>query len=179
MKKLLFIFCILLTLVACSFRSEIKEVETFIPSNRAADETEQSGSNPETRQVEKHWSTYYNVKYGYSINYPDTWEVGEESDAGDGKALYIGNPDVDIRVYAGFYFEQADNSDLTLQNIKLDNGYRALMSVGNEEGKYVVKLSYVNQNEIQYSFYAKVSEAFFKENEKLILNVAKSFDMPE
>ena len=36
------------------------------------------------------WNSYSNVRYGYRVEYPDTWNIGREADNGDGVALYSG-----------------------------------------------------------------------------------------
>lgn len=69
---------------------------------------------------------YTNARYGFSIDFPAEWTAGEESDNGDGKILYVGNPDVDIRVYASNYLESIsdpyyrENENIQLQKIKLE-----------------------------------------------------------
>src|SRR5262249_54121329 len=42
------------------------------------------------------WQTYFNARYAFAVEMPATWEIGRESDNGDGAPLYSGDPDVMI-----------------------------------------------------------------------------------
>ncbi|MGG4141816.1 hypothetical protein ABEW34_01695 [Paenibacillus algorifonticola] len=131
--------------------------------------------------TESRWHHYINARYGYSISYPSEWETGEEAHNGDGKILYIGNPDVDIRVYGGFYIEGVTDTlpeDLDIQWITLDNGLDAQLLVGYEDDKYVMHLIHYDEDyTMEYHFYSKVSKSFFEKNEKVLLKAAKSLEL--
>ncbi len=128
---------------------------------------------------------YVNSRYGYSIAYPATWTAGEESDNGDGKMLYVGNPDIDIRVYAANYMEDVsdpyhnDDKHVQRQRVAFDNGKEGTLVIGKEDNKIVYDMVYVSKNDVEYHFYANVPQTFFDQNEKLLLRVAKSLDFPD
>ncbi|OMC76787.1 hypothetical protein BK125_17185 [Paenibacillus odorifer] len=134
--------------------------------------------------TEDEWSYYFNARYGFSIKYPSEWTAGEESDNGDGKSLYIGNPDIQILAYASNYMEDTsdpyhEDENVQLQRTRLENGYESVLIVGKEEGKVLFDMVYISTQDIEYHFYASVSEKFFEDNEQILLKVAKSLDSPE
>ncbi len=126
------------------------------------------------------WITYSNARYGFSIRYPSDWTAAEEAPNGDGKLLYVGNLDVNIRAYGSMYIEGVSNEfsdNLQLQWITLDNGLEAGLRVGYEDDKHVMHLIYHEEaSAVEYNFYAKVSKGFFNEHEKDLLKIAKSLD---
>ncbi|MFD1887435.1 hypothetical protein [Paenibacillus wenxiniae] len=128
---------------------------------------------------------YVNSRYGYSIAYPATWTAGEESDNGDGKMLYVGNPDIDIRVYAANDMEDVsdpyhhDDQSVQRQRVALDSGKEGTLVIGKEDDQILYDMVYVSTNDVEYHFYAKVPQPFFDQNEKLLLKVAKSLDFPD
>ncbi len=128
---------------------------------------------------------YVNSRYGYSIAYPATWTAGEESDNGDGKMLYVGNPDINIGVYAANYIEDVsdpyhhDDQYVQRQRVAFDSGKEGTLVIGKEDNQIVYDMVYVSKNKVEYHFYAKVPQTFFDQNEKLLLKVAKSLDFPD
>jgi len=125
--------------------------------------------------------TYVNERYGFSIDYPGDWIAGEESQNGDGKPLYIGNPDVDIRVYGAFHFPEFDNyvdKDVTFQQSKLNSGEEVTIALWNENGNYLFDMVYVSSENVEYHFYANVSADFYKANEKILLKTALGMQVP-
>lgn len=154
---------------------EVKTIPTNDPTNTKTNDSDQ--------KVEEEWDYYSNGRFGYTIKYPSSWDTGEESENGDGKILYIGNPDIDVRVYGGHYMEgitdKIHNEKLDRQYIKLENGNEAVLLVGKENGKVIYDTVYVSSEDIEYHFYAEVTESFFADNEKILLEVARSLDTPE
>jgi len=179
------ILLILIILLGCSDKKELANegIESAVIS---ADSNTANPAQIETPQPEADdkalWNHYVNARFGYSIDYPTEWTASEESSNGDGKVLYVGNPDVDIRVYGSHYIEgvSGGNSDhLQTQWITLDNGVEAGLAVGYEEEKYVMHLTHLSESDVEYQFYAKVSKDFFEANEKTLLRVAKSLNFLE
>ncbi len=127
---------------------------------------------------------YVNSRYGYSIAYPATWTAGEEADNGDGKILYVGNPDIDIRVYASNYMEDVsdpyhnEDNHVQRQRVAFDNGKEGTLVIGKEDNKVLYDMVYVSKDDVEYHFYANVPQSFFDQNEKVLLKVAKSLDIP-
>ncbi|WP_028592254.1 hypothetical protein [Paenibacillus massiliensis] len=112
------------------------------------------------------------------LEYPADWTAGEEADNGDGKLLYVGNPDIDIRVYANHYLEEIDSSassqSIKYQRLKLDSGVIADLLVGYEQEMVRMEMFWVSEEDIEYHFAVTVDRDFFDENEKTLLRVAKS-----
>ncbi|KOY81265.1 hypothetical protein I6G82_02795 [Lysinibacillus macroides] len=128
------------------------------------------------------WETYLNSKYGFSVNYPPDWHIGEESDNEDGINLYVGNPDVRILTYAAHYmeeisdpYESAKNYGFDIQRITLDNGKSADLILGNLDEKVHYELVFID-NDVIYNINAEVSKSFFEKNEDILLKVIKSLD---
>lgn len=174
-------------ITACGFKQEevVSQNDKNVLSTTDDEytETQASLSKPvPALSSEEETVTYANERYKYKITYPAKWISGEEFDNGDGKALYIGNPDVDIRVYGVNYIEGITDafSELKLpqQKILLDNGLEAQMFLGKVNDKYIAKVYYNSEeNQTQYFFSYEVSKEFYNKNEQILLKVAKSFNM--
>lgn len=188
--KFLTILLILVMATGCGSNSDIQSdssdiIEATQPdTSKSILSTKMDTINRDSKEVDSSsdWNSYQNSRYGFKISYPKEWTAGEESDNGDGKILYIGNPDVDIRVYASNYFNDTitETDKLTqYQRLKLDSGVEADMLVGHEDGMYLLEVYWVSKEEIEYHYYVKVSKDFFEKNEQILLKVAKSFEAPE
>lgn len=128
------------------------------------------------------WQQYVNSRYDFTISFPPSWPRGEESENGDGIQLYIGNPDIDIRVYAAHIIEgisepysNANRPGFRQQRIQLNNGRGADLIIGRETSIVHYEMVVVS-NDIEYHFYARVTEEFYKQNEQTLLETAKGFD---
>lgn len=149
-----------------------------MPSNTATSKATSTDSKDQA------FTSYVNGRYGFSIVYPTDWTTGEESDNGDGKILYVGNPDIDIRVYAANEIEgvsdpyHQQDKNVQQQRVKLDNGKEGTLVTGKEDNYINYDMVYVSKSDVEYHFYAKVSQTFFDQNEKVLLKVAKSLDFP-
>lgn len=187
MKYIVYLLLILLCLIlftACSSQ-KINQVDntaiieaTPIPTNNFTN----TNINDSEHEIDE-WTYYSNGRFGYTIKYPASWVAGEEAENGDGKILYIGNPDIDIRVYGGHYMEGITDiyhdENLVRQYTKLENGNEAVLLLGKESGKVIYDMVYVSSEDMVYHFYAEVTEQFFADNEKILLEVAMSLDTPK
>ena len=131
------------------------------------------------------WETYENMRFAYSIYYPSSWIIGEQSQNGDGVSLYEGDPDNEILVYGSLYHEDfsepyadAEKEGFTSEKITLDNGDEADIIVGMEDGKVLFKLIFIEDGCI-YTVYANVTVDFYDENVDLLLQTAKSLNVKE
>ena len=131
------------------------------------------------------WETYDNMRFAYSISYPSTWIIGEESDNGDGVSLYEGDSDNIILVYGSHYnediydpYSDASKDGFTIEKITLDNGDEADYIVGMEDGKILLKVFFI-KDYVEYTFYVKVTREFFDENVDLLVQTAKSLNVKE
>ncbi|MFE6074953.1 hypothetical protein ACFVQB_10805 [Paenibacillus sp. NPDC057886] len=129
--KYLLTMMMLIVIIGCEANTAVNNNETSITTEPG------TNINAVSEKNEMEWVTYQNSRFGYSITYPADWTAGEESDNGDGKELYVGNPDVDIRAYASQHFEGIEilvSESMRYQSLKLDSGIRADMLVGYEDG---------------------------------------------
>lgn len=192
-KKLIVLYMLLMTYIftGCIGGNNISSISKQTPqtegsTHESSDDSPIKLTSPDTSSIDSlgiQFNEYVNARYGFSIKYPAEWTAGEESDNGDGKILYVGNPDVDIRVYASNYLEGISNPyhhedmDLQMQIIKLDSGKEATLMVGKQNDKVLYEMIYISQSDVEYHFYVNVSDDFFQNNEKVLLKVAKSMDI--
>lgn len=133
----------------------------------------------DSKTIEKstdEWKTYNNARFGYTINYPGSWLNGVEAQNGDGKPLHRNN-DNEILVYGTHTASNfsTQGTEVDRANLILNDGRNAsILKLKDGEGKinYIV---FFSDGEKQYVFFATVTEDFFKQNEQLLKNVAKSF----
>lgn len=173
MKYLLTILLIIV-ITGCEANTDINNKESSVTNESS------TYKNVKNEKSDVEWATYHNSRFGFSISYPGDWTTGEESDNGDGKQLYVGNPDVDIRAYGSHLFEDIERSvteSMKYQSLKLDSGVMADMLVGYEDGMVVLEVSWVSDYKIEYHYYVKVTKDFFNENEKILLRIAKSMEV--
>ena len=129
------------------------------------------------------WESYMNSQFGFSVQFPSNWSIGEESDNGDGINLYVGNPDLSVLAFASHYFEDsnpcesAEKDGFTRQRLILDNGKSADLILGKLDEKIFYELVLI-ENDVVYNVYAEVSDSFFEKNEDKLLKVLKSLDVP-
>ena len=131
------------------------------------------------------WNIYENMRFAYSIYYPSSWIIGEQSQNGDGVSLYEGDPDNDIRIYGSLYdadlydpYSDASKDGFTTDKITLNNSDEADYIVGMEDGKVLFKVIFI-EDYVVYTFYANVTVDFFEENVELLVQTAKSLDVKE
>ena len=188
MKRVIYLstFASLILLLGCN-SSNITKMQSIpiVSTSTESKPSESINTEKKSENTEDEWNVYSNARYGYSIRYPSEWTSGEEADNGDGKRLYIGNPDVDITVYASNYMEgisdpyHNDEGNVQAQLTKLDNGYESVLIVGKQDGKILYDMVYISTEDVEYHFHAIISENFFEGNEQILLKVAKSLNTPE
>jgi len=125
--------------------------------------------------INKPHNTYNNLGYGYSISYPESWSRSSSADNEDGAMFYTGDPSSDVRVYATINHGDNLTSNETLI---LDNGDVSSLSRSSESGNNILRV-FINKGEYTYTFYAKGSDSFFKDNNTLLLQVARSLSVKE
>lgn len=124
------------------------------------------------------WITYANPRFGYIIKIPSYWPIGEEATNGDGIQLYVGNPDIDIRVWgAHAMFKAGRNHSIftTRERLRLHNGIEIIL-YSKKEKNQITHSIYEEDKNYKYCFTSSVTMAFFKENESILYEVIKSFD---
>jgi len=133
---------------------------------------------PEIKMNTIEWITYANPRFGYTIKIPSYWPIGSEATNGDGIQLYVGNPDIDIRVFgalAMFKWERNTSIFTTHERLHLHNGIETVLYSKKEKNK-VAHAIYGKDKKFEYCFESSVSTAFFKENESILYEIIKSFD---
>ncbi|AEV69470.1 hypothetical protein [Acetivibrio clariflavus] len=132
------------------------------------------------------FNTYYNVKYGYSINYPDFWHISDEPPAGDGVFLYD-TEEADIRVYGGFLLgigtdtmeiDEAKNKGILVEDFPASNNNKGYKIVEKDGDRVKLQIIIYGQN-IRCELYADVSKEFYEKNEKLLIDMGKSIEITE
>lgn len=130
----------------------------------------------------KDWKFYNNTRFGFSVLVPGNWIIGLESDNGDGVELYIGNPNINICVFASFYIKDVSSSydninkpGYRMQRLILDNGLEAELIIGKLSNKVSLEMIQILKN-IEYHFNAFITDEFFHDNEKTLIDIIKSYD---
>jgi hypothetical protein len=85
----------------------------------------------ERKKNEISWATYYNGRFGFTIQYPKDWVLGPEADNGDGLALYKEN-DAEVLVYASNYMEEYKPDLSNYKKITTKAGYEAYLLEQND-----------------------------------------------
>lgn len=123
------------------------------------------------------WRTYSNYSYGYSILYPADWPISADYDAHDGRVLYIGNPDFDVRITGMFdQYEPSWDSHIKgakEQIITLDNGESAHLFITKRYGQIVYHVVWVRPRILCW-FTAEMSETLYAQQQDTIEAMARS-----
>ncbi|GIP56043.1 hypothetical protein [Paenibacillus vini] len=128
-------------------------------------------------------SNYSNVKYGFEIDYPSSWNISEESLAGDGVYLYEEDGN-DIRTYGGYYplgdgidtseIDEAKEAGIQVEEIETLQGIKGYVFKEKDSGDNAVMHYIVYGSEIRVQLYAAVTSTFYSKNRELLLEMAKS-----
>ena len=148
-------------------------------------QTTQPKLTPPTIQTnnQENWQEYVNQRFRFSIKFPKSWPRNTGTPDGNGIFLYANDPNIDIRAYGSVsnpftepYGGQFNDPNLKRQIITLDNGKKATLINGKEAGQ-IIYFVVLQERGIFYQLEARVTEQFFKENEKTLLKVAKSLNI--
>ena len=133
---------------------------------------------PEIKMNTIEWITYANPRFGYTIKIPSYWPIGKEATNGDGIQLYVGNSNIDIRVFgalAMFKWERNTSIFTTRERLRLHNGIETVL-YSKKEKNHVTHAIYEKDKKFEYCFESSVTTAFFKENESILYEIIKSFN---
>lgn len=133
---------------------------------------------PEIKMNTIEWITYANPRFGYTIKIPSYWPIGSEATNGDGIQLYVGNPEIDIRVFGArvmFKVERNTSNFTTYERLHLHSGIETVL-YSKKEKNIISHAIYEKDKRFEYCFESSVSMAFFKENESILYEIIKSFD---
>jgi len=138
-------------------------------------------TSPSPVEDTQDWQRYVNARYNFTIQFPPSWPEGVESDNGDGIQLFVENPDRDIRVYAAHVIEgisepygRANQPGFQQQRIQLNSGREATLIIGDTNGRVHFEMVVV-ADDIEYHFYASITEQFYQRNESTLRAIVKSF----
>ncbi|UTR11984.1 hypothetical protein MM300_06730 [Evansella sp. LMS18] len=190
---------ICLSLIACSQKTDtVKNMEEVKAENTEGeadgaslesneemndepDNQENEGENNEEADVEDlvtDWSTYENERFGFQVNYPSEWHIGQEPDNGDGVELYYVGAD-QIYVFAR-HFDGEYPSDLGLfEELETDSGQEAFLHTQLTDTGMVFYSVAMFTEDKEYRLNAEVSEEFFEEYEQVLREMARSFQVAE
>lgn len=128
-------------------------------------------------------SNYSNDKYGFEVDYPSSWNISEESPAGDGVYLYEEDGN-DIRIYGGYYplgdgidtseIDEAKEAGIQVEEIVTLQGIKGYVFKEKDNGDNIVMHYIVYGSEIRVQLYAAVTSTFYSKNRELLLELAKS-----
>lgn len=124
--------------------------------------------------------TYYNARFGFEVTYPADWFPGKEADNGDGLELYVGNPDVDIRVYGCFILEGINEelepltADQRIQWVTLESGHEARVDSAKAEGTIFLRMT-SDVNPVRYTLEIRTSQQFYEKHESTLRELMQSF----
>lgn len=124
---------------------------------------------------------YVNERYGFSISYPKTWSIQEDSPSGDGTILYEENGD-EIRVYGGYLLgEELDRLEINeaiLEGIDIES----FKTLDGKEGSFIQRedsntaiIQYIVYGETTHChLYARVSTQYYEKHKDLFKVMAES-----
>lgn len=129
-----------------------------------------------TELQESIWQTYSNTRFGYSINYPKDWKSGKEAENRDGKALHKDDTN-EILVYGTLSPStfSTQNTPVEREVFILSDGRKASEIILKDEENKIRYIVFFEDEGKQFTFFAKVSDRFFQENEQLLQDIAKTF----
>ena len=133
---------------------------------------------PEIQMNSIKWITYANMRFGYAIKIPSYWPIGKEATNGDGIQLYVGKPNIDIRVWGAhvmFKIKRNPSFFTTQERLHLHNGIETILYSKKEKNK-ITHAIYEEDKDYEYCFKSSVTMAFFKENESIFYEIIRSFD---
>ncbi|MEK5479429.1 hypothetical protein NYE70_21270 [Paenibacillus sp. FSL R5-0407] len=108
----------------------------------------------------------YSDKFGFEIDYPSSWNISEESPAGDGVFLYEEDGN-DIRTYGGYYpmgdgidtseIDEAKEAGIQVEEIETLQGIKGHVFKEKDNGDNIVMHYIVYGSEIRVQLYAAVT----------------------
>lgn len=181
---IIFLLIILFTLLACDKNSNKTQEEKTLESVSIND-TAAIGNNAENKANKDIVNTsaknvYINAKFAYRIEYPKQWNNIVESETQDGALIYY-KDDNDIRTfgekaqdgYMDLEKEKYKSEGKKIDDFSTDDGVKGIIVTGDENNKKLTHVM-VFQNGNHYDFYALVKPDFYKNNESIIMTMAKS-----
>lgn len=193
------IIIICLSLIACSQKTdtvknkeEVKAENTEAEADGDSDQNEElndeppenqenAGHNNEEPDVEDlvtEWSAYENERFGFQVNYPSEWHIGQEPANGDGVELYYVGAD-QIYVFAR-HFDGEYPSDLGLfEELETDSGQEAFLHTQLTDTGMVFYSMVMFTEDKEYRLNAEVSEEFFDKHEQVLEEMARSFQVAD
>jgi hypothetical protein len=130
----------------------------------------------EGQQVE--WATYVNTRFKFAIKYPASWPVGAESENGDGIRLYIGDPEVEVSVFASQHYEdiaplEVNRDGLLSSKFSFKSGLSGEVLYGWRNGWRIFTAFFVEDNRV-VQFWARGPDDFIRHNERMLYAMALS-----
>ena len=128
--------------------------------------------------------SYSNGRYGYGIDYPSNWSIGEESPSGDGVVLFNENGN-DIRVYARYLLgdptdqmeiDEAESKGWAIEEFTLSTGEVGQVIIAKNNDKQLMHFI-VNNDSIQCHLYAEMMDEYYLDNVEVLQGMARSISL--
>lgn len=181
MGIIIFLLLILFGLLGCNNNktSKLQQQKTMksVSVNDTVSTTKQTANNSVNTSAK---NVYINARFAYRIEYPKQWNNIVESETQDGALIYY-KDDNDIRTfgekaqdgYMDLEKEKYKSEGKKIDDFSTDDGVKGIIVTGDENNKKLTHVM-VFQNGNHYDFYALVKPDFYKNNESIIMTMAKS-----
>lgn len=124
------------------------------------------------------WSMYENSRFGFKVDYPAGWELGKESDNGDGVQITDGD-ELTVLAYAALYNEEMA-PDLSLSEpTTLDNDRDANLFVTSDRDTTNLRVVFILDDRIQYNLDITSSTAYYNSHQAAVDQMIASLDFFE
>lgn len=135
---------------------------------------EENEGTEENERADVSWNIYMNERFHFRVQYPEFWNIGEESENGDGVTL-LQEEGNEILVYAS-HFTDPESGEGNGEEVTIHSGQTGYLYESSEEGTY--RFSVV-ENDIEYNLHVAGDASFLEENRELLDHIASSFDVME
>ncbi|WP_020616588.1 hypothetical protein [Paenibacillus daejeonensis] len=139
---------------------------------------EEEGSTEENKPTNEEWSTYSNSRFGFTVDYPAAWELGKESDNGDGVQITHGD-EVTVLAYASLFNEEMAPDLSQSEPTTLDNDRDANLFVTKDNNTTNLQVVFILDDRIQYNLDITASTAYYETNRDQVDRMIASLDFFE
>ena len=135
-------------------------------------------SSEENKPTSEEWSTYTNSRFGFTVDYPSKWELGKESDNGDGVQITY-EDEATVLAYASLYNEEVAPDLSQSEPTTLDNDRDANLFITKDNNTMNKRVVFILDDRIQYNLDITVSTAYYEANQDQVDQMIASLDFFE